>query len=165
MFFLLTLVAVAVTPAVAFDNVTPQEAYELVASRPNVYILDVRTPEEWSWVGHPGENKLGEGAPLQGKVFNISYLVRGKDGLEPNNSFLNDVKEAFKNVPDVILVTMCRSGKRSEAAATALETAGYMVKNMLTGFEGGKDARGYRSVNGWVNDGLSYNYGAGAYPD
>lgn len=37
---------------------------------------------------------------------------------------------------------------------------------MLTGFEGSKDSRGYRTKNGWAIDGLPYAYsGAGAYED
>ena len=49
--------------AFAYDNVTPSEAADMVADD-GAFILDVRTPEEWNWVGHPGENKLCEGAEL-----------------------------------------------------------------------------------------------------
>ena len=45
------------------------------------------------------------------------------------------------------------------------EEAGFAnVLNMATGFEGGKDALGYRTVNGWKVDGLPYNFNTeGAY--
>ncbi len=55
---------------------------------------------------------------------------------------------------------------RSVKAAIALEEAGYKASNILTGFEGGTDARGYRLVNGWAINGLPYTFNAaGAYED
>jgi rhodanese-related sulfurtransferase len=66
----------------------------------------------------------------------------------------------------VILIMMCRSGNRSHNAGVLLEEAGYQVLNLLEGFQGKADARGYRTYNGWINSGLPYKYsGAGAYAD
>lgn len=152
--------------ASAYEDVTPTDAYNLATSDPNVYILDVRTDSEWKWVGHPGADKLGNGAALEDKVVNVSYKIDYKGSFVVNPSFLNEVNEAFETNPNAVLITMCRSGKRSVAAAELLEANGYEVKNMLTGFEGGKDIYGYRTVNGWANDGLPYSYSStGAYAD
>lgn len=152
--------------AAAYQDVTPTEAYNLATSDPNVYILDVRTDSEWTWVGHPGADKLGTGAALEGKVVNVSYKIDYKGSFVVNPSFLTEVREAFESNPNVVLITMCRSGKRSVSAAELLEANGYEAKNMLTGFEGGKDMYGYRTVNGWANDGLPYSYSStGAYAD
>ena len=83
-----------------------------------------------------------------------------------NPTFQSDVQGLFASNPNAVLITQCRSGDRSVAAATLLESNGYQVKNMVTGFEGGKDMYGYRTVNGWANDGLPYSYdAAGAYRD
>jgi rhodanese-related sulfurtransferase len=83
-----------------------------------------------------------------------------------NPSFLSDVKEIFENNPNVVLITICRSGQRSVSAALALESAGYTAMNMLTGFEGSADSRGYRTKNGWAINGLPYSFSAaGAYDD
>jgi len=155
--------------AFAYDDVTPFDAADMVVSD-GAYILDIRTPEEWNWVGHPGENKLGEGAELQGYVLNVAYKVYHKgyskgDVLIVNTQFVKDVERLLNK--DVAIITMCRSGKRSVDAAKALEDAGFTnVYNMLTGFEGGKDDAGYRTINGWKVDGLPYNYsGVGDYKD
>lgn len=152
--------------AFAFEDVTPAEAYFKATTEANTYILDVRTDAEWTWVGHPGANKLGEGSALDNKVTNISYKIEYKKDFIINPSFIADVQQLFPNPAEVTLITMCRSGKRSVAAANALEAVGYVnMKNMVTGFEGGKDANGYRTVNGWANDGMPYSYSGEGYND
>lgn len=157
--------AVFATSAFAFENVTPTEAYDLATSDANVYIVDVRTIAEWQWLGHPGANKADEGAKLDGKVVNISYKIENKGETIVNPSFMNEINEMFAENANITLITMCRSGKRSVAAATLLEAAGYNVKNMVTGFQGGKDAYGYRTISGWVIDGLPYTYSGAGYAD
>ncbi len=153
-------------PAMAYEDVTTTDAYYMATTEANTYILDVRTSAEWDWVGHPGVNKLGDGAELEGKVINISYMIEYKGEFIINPSFLVDVQNMFPNPEEVTLITMCRSGGRSVAAAKALEAAGYLyLGNMLKGFEGSKDASGYRTLNGWKVDGLPYNYSGEAYHD
>lgn len=154
---------ISAIPSSAFEHIIPVQAYELATAYPDVYILDVRTPEEWKWVGHPGENRLGEGSGLDGKVVNIPYLVQHRDRMMINPTFVSDVKEYFEGKPDAVLITMCRSGHRSLAATAELEDVGFRAINMLTGFEGNRDVRGYRMVNGWINDGLPYHFGDGAH--
>jgi len=154
--------ALAVSSVVAFENVSPVQAYNMAIDGDNVYILDVRTVAEWKWVGHPGGDKSGYGAELDNKVVNIPYWLEIKppyhDPIWPveNHKFIIDIHQRFSD--DVVLITMCRSGGRSEMAAADLEQAGYTVYNMSTGFEGGKDDDGYRTVSGWKNDGLPYTY-------
>jgi len=163
LFAVLALALLAV-PALALEDVTPAEAYLLATTDANTYILDVRTIAEWDWLGHPGPNKLGEGAELVGKVVNISYKIEYKKSFIINPSFLTEVQESF-DPASVTLITMCRSGKRSVDAAMALEALGYSVLNMATGFEGGTDTAGYRTKNGWKLDGLPYSYSGAGYQD
>jgi len=160
----------------------------------DVYLLDVRTPEEWCWVGHPGKNKLEEGDYLEGKVINVAYKIfvyrEGKYTTVENKFFTIDALKVIRDLGNPLIITMCRSGHRSVSAgegleepfpwnllprviripwsvkaARILEENGIEVKNMLTGFEGGKDERGYRTLEqGWKNLGLPYNYNPeGAY--
>jgi rhodanese-related sulfurtransferase len=154
------------TSALSFDTINPDEAYEIVTTYTNACILDVRTKDEWKWVGHPGANELGEGAALIGKVINISYFIERK-GQFPvfNGSFLKDVDEFFEDYPDVTLITMCREGIRGTFAAALLEGAGYNVMNMEEAFQGTADTRGYRTKNGWVKRGLPYSYKGPGYKD
>lgn len=149
------------------DDLTPEEAYYMVRDYANVYIVDVRTPAEWQWVGHPGPNLKGEGAFLAGKVVNISWWIE-KHGIwhVNNDSFIKDVNEFFEDIENPVLITMCRSGHRSGLARDLLELEGYTAHNMLTGFQGDRDEFGYRTVNGWVIDGWPYTDGrGGVYPD
>lgn len=134
------------TSALAYTNLTPQEAYDAVINNDDVYILDVRTDGEFIWVGHPNiEN-----------VVNISYKIEQKKQWITNPSFVSDVDSIFGAVKNTHIITMCRSGQRSVDAAIVLENAGYTnVSNMLDGFEGGgKDQYGYRTINGWKNSSL-----------
>lgn len=154
--------ALIASSAQAYDNITAQEAYVMLASGEAI-MLDVRTPEEWAWVGHPGKNKSGYGSEIEKYVINIAWEIE-KPGhgyeLIPNNLFLGDVKK-LRLPSDKPIITICRSGGRSVSAALALEDAGYTnLYNTLKGFEGGTDSDGYRTKEeGWKNTGLPYTFG------
>ena len=160
----------------AYNDISPEDAYKMATTDADVYnmattdadvyILDVRSEAEWIYVGHPGPNKLEEGDLLNGKVVNVSYKIWKKKLFIVNPSFVSDVEDLFED-KDIVLIVMCRSGKRGKDAALALEAAGYTnVYNMTTGFQGKRDEYGYRTMNGWVIDGLPYTDGdAGRYLD
>lgn len=160
-----SLLSLCAATAFAYEDVAPDVAYTMASTDANVYILDIRTAAEWQWVGHPGKNKLGEGAGLEGKVVNVSYKIENKGSMIVNPSFLNEINEIFGENTDVVLITMCRSGSRSANASADLEAAGYRVLNLAAGFEGGSDAAGYRTRNGWKVEGLPYTYSGAGYQD
>ena len=164
-------------------DITPKEAFARASTESNVYILDVRTGQEWRWVGHPGPNGLADsngkglafksGAGLDAKVVNIAYLLdNGVGGLAANPAFDTDVNSRFGT--DDILLTLCRTGGRALTAAQELGALGYTTYRIEHGFQGdandktkpGPDTL-YLDVNGWVNSKLPYNdNAAGAYyPD
>ena len=66
--------------------------------------------------------------------------------------------EAKAGKDDVVLL-LCRSGKRSAAAAEVAAKAGFRnVFNILEGFEGNKDANGQRNrTGGWRACGLPWS--------
>jgi rhodanese-related sulfurtransferase len=168
-------------------DISPQEAFEWASTEANVYVLDVRTGQEWKWVGHPGPNGLADskgrglsfnsGAGLEGKVVNIAYwlddgqggFIKGEDN-GPQGDFDFDVDDTFS--PNDILLTLCRTGGRALLAAQHLgDDLGYTTYRIEHGFQGdandetkpGPDTL-YRDVNGWVNSKLPYNdVAAGAY--
>ncbi len=161
---LFMLVALFAAPSIAFDEVTPSEAYDEAISDPNAYILDVRQAEEWKWVAHPGPNGLGEGAALAGKVVNIPIWIMKNGSWTDNKKFLKDIEDVFGEGFDGVLITMCRSGDRGRVAAALLEGAGYVSRNISSGFEGIPDAAGYRrTVNGWIFEELPYTYKGAGY--
>jgi len=140
--------------------VTSKEAYEKWKVEPEkVKILDVRTNEEYLFVGHAA---MAWNIPL----FFQSYdwdPEKLKFPMKPNPDFISKVKQIAK--PDDIILVTCRSGGRSAMAVNQLAEAGYKnVYNITDGFEGDKveDPNsvflGQRIVNGWKNSGLPWTY-------
>ena len=125
----------------------------------NVKILDVRTLEEYIFVGHAT------------MAWNIPFTFQthewdsgGKHfAMKPNPEFMTLVKQWAK--PNETILVMCRSGSRSAMAVNALADAGYTkVYSILDGMEGDtvKDEdslfHGKRMKNGWKNSGLPWTY-------
>lgn len=138
--------------------VTAQEAYEMwLSDKDQIKILDVRTPEEYVFVGHA---PMAPNIPFQ--LFNYEMAVRNKGPLmKPNPNFIAEVDQKYKS-SDTILV-MCRSGNRSAAAVNAMAAAGFQtVYSVTDGFEGDrvKDPSspfyGKRFKNGWKNSDIPW---------
>jgi rhodanese-related sulfurtransferase len=183
--FIITLGLIAVVGTSAafaeyMGDITALDSFERASTEENVYILDVRTGQEWRWVGHPGPNGLADsngeglafnsGVQLEGKVINIAYrLDNGTGGLVENLAFDTDVGMRFST--DDILLILCRTGGRANAAAQQLGELGYTTYRIEHGFQGNENDETkpgpdtlYRDVNGWVNSKLPYNDDtAGAY--
>lgn len=108
--FLLVLLTAAALLAASYRDITSVEAKALIGKGRNVFILDVRTPQE-----------RGEGF-IPGSV------------LIPINTLENRVNEIPKNRP---VVVYCAVGSRSRAVAQALAGMGYPeVYNMRDGIMG-----------------------------
>ena len=133
--------------------VTAAEAYEMwLSAADTVKVIDVRTPEEYAFVGHP---EMSWNIPI---AF-VSYQrkdSRFEYGSRMNPDFVAHVLEVAAPT-DVLLVT-CRSGGRSAMAVNALAAAGFKnVYNIVDGVEGDKvhdpDSvfDGKRMRNGWKN--------------
>ena len=140
--------------------VTAQEAYAMWQADPDrVKILDVRTPEEYIFVGHA---EMARNIPL---LF-VKYqwdTAKNEPVVEPNPEFIARAESLF-NPADTILVT-CRSGGRSAIAVNLLAKAGFVnVYNIIDGMEGdmvndpGSANHGKRMKNGWKNSGSPWTY-------
>jgi rhodanese-related sulfurtransferase len=140
--------------------VTAQEAYDMWQADPDkVKILDVRTPEEYVFIGHPD---MAVNIPLMFPKYEW-HENKQRYGVELYADFIDVVKEHFN--PDDTILAMCRSGGRSAAAVNMLAKAGF--KNVYTitdGMEGdkvkepGSVYHGKRMKNGWKNAGLPWTY-------
>lgn len=120
----------------------PRQAWALAQSGAAV-LLDVRSAEERKFVGHvPGSQHVAWATGT---------------ALTRNPRFVREVEAKFKD-KDAVLLLLCRSGKRSAAAAEALAKAGYgSAFNVLEGFEGEIDAQQHRGVgDGWRFRGLPW---------
>jgi len=140
--------------------VTAKEAYEKWKAEPEkVMILDVRTPEEFLFVGHP---TMAWKIPVAVQSYEWD-AAKGQFPMKPLPDFASRVKKVAK-LDDTILV-MCRSGGRSAIAVNMLAQAGFThVHNIIDGMEG--DAvedpasvfLGQRLKNGWKNSGCPWTY-------
>jgi rhodanese-related sulfurtransferase len=140
--------------------VTAREAYEKWKADPDkVKIIDVRTPEEYLFVGHP---TMAWKIPLAAQTYKWD-AAKGQFPMKPLPDFVSRVSEAVK--PDDTLMVMCRSGGRSAMAVNALAKAGFKhVYNIIDGMEGDtvEDSAsvflGQRLKNGWKNSGCPWTY-------
>ncbi|SMF53860.1 rhodanese-like domain-containing protein [Pseudogulbenkiania subflava] len=119
----------------------PLEAWALLQAG-GALLVDVRTAEERKFVGHvPG-----------------SLHVAWQTGaaLIKNPRFLRELEN--KAGKDAVVLLLCRSGKRSAAAAETATKAGFsQVYNVLEGFEGDLDEQQQRGeAGGWRHWGLPW---------
>ncbi|MDR3300696.1 MAG: rhodanese-like domain-containing protein [Candidatus Accumulibacter sp.] len=126
-------------------SVTPGEAWELFNSGEAV-LVDVRTAEERQFVGCVPD------------TLHVPWMTG--ISLLRNPRFVKELQAKVSDKQDVVLL-LCRSGKRSAAAAEAAAKAGFSnVFNVLEGFEGDLDDAGHRgSFNGWRHAGLPWKQG------
>ena len=140
--------------------VTAKEAYEKWKAEPDkIKIIDVRTPEEYLFVGHP---TMAWKIPLAAQTYKWDAKKK-QFPMKPLPDFVSRVSEVAKS--DDTLMVMCRSGGRSAMAVNLLAKAGFThVYNITDGMEGDavKDPNsvfvGQRLVNGWKNSGLPWTY-------
>jgi rhodanese-related sulfurtransferase len=133
-------------------DVSPREAWEILAGAPSALLVDVRTRPEWAFVGIPDLRNLGRETVL------LSWQVYPEMAVDPD--FIAKLK-ARAGDPAAPLLFICRSGARSRAAAMAATAAGYArCYNVSEGFEGDKDAASHRGQRGgwkfaalpWIQD-------------
>ncbi len=136
------------------------DAYEKWRSSPDkVHVLDVRTPEEYVFVGHA---PMARNIPL--KVWPGEWKADEKTfDLGPNTGFVDTVRKHYK--PGDLILVMCRSGDRAAEAINALAKVGFTnAYSIVDSFEGDPvtDPDSYfdgkRMKNGWKNSGAPWTY-------
>ena len=122
-------------------GVTPKEAWELFSSGAAA-LVDVRTAEERKFVGHVPD------------TLHVPWMTG--TALNRNPRFVKELEAKVKK--DAVALLLCRSGKRSAAAAEAATKAGFShVFNVLEGFEGELDGDTRRgNLGGWRFHGLPW---------
>ncbi|MCB8976397.1 MAG: rhodanese-like domain-containing protein [Ardenticatenaceae bacterium] len=100
----------------AVKNITPNEVQELIKSKKQVLLLDVRQPEEYAHDGH----------------------IKGAR-LMPLGTLRDRASELPRDTP---IICVCRSGARSRTACEQLAHQGFEdVSNLSGGMIGWKRAR------------------------
>ena len=122
-------------------QVPPELAWALFEAG-DARLVDVRTAEERKFVGH-----------VPGSV-HVAWATG--TGMTRNPRFVKELEA--KVGKDAVVLLLCRSGKRSAAAAEAAARAGFSaVFNVLEGFEGELDADTRRGgLDGWRFHGLPW---------
>jgi rhodanese-related sulfurtransferase len=109
-------------------DITPQDAWQLF-SRQAAVLIDVRTVEERATVGYVPDS------------LHVAWATGNP--LERNHNFVRELGSKAGKLE--VILFLCRSGKRSVAAAEAVSKLGFKnVFNVAEGFEG--DGHG----SGWL---------------
>jgi|TARA_B110000305_G_C19465487_1_gene657557 rhodanese-related sulfurtransferase len=126
----------------------PNEAWSELSSRQTAFLVDVRTKEEWTFVGVPDLASLGKQTIfIEWQEYpNMSY----------NPSFVDMLMEEIGSKPVDKIFFLCRSGVRSMEAANALSNhlrnSGKNIRcvNVAEGFEGDMNLEKHRGCSsGW----------------
>jgi rhodanese-related sulfurtransferase len=133
--------------------VTAKEAYAKWQAAPElVKILDVRTPEEFLFVGSPD---MAWKIPVIAQSYQWD-AAKGKFPMQLLPDFIARVQTVAK--PDDTIMVMCRSGGRSAIACNLLAQAGFkQVHNIIDGMEGDGNGDSESAVQGgWKNSGCPW---------
>ena len=132
-------------------DISPMEAWEMLVGDKKAILIDVRTKEEWLFVGTPCIDEADQGS----RLFMIEW--RQLPLMEINSNF---IKELQLKVDDqkTKLVFLCRSGQRSAEVCEFVGNRGYaFCYNVEGGFEGPlSDKRHRGEVCGWKKLGLHW---------
>jgi rhodanese-related sulfurtransferase len=138
--------------------VTAKEAYEKWKAEPEkVKIIDVRTPEEFLFVGVP---TMAWKIPVAAQSYEWD-AEKKQFPMKPLMDFAARVQTVAK--PGETIMVMCRSGGRSAIAANFLAKAGFKnVYNIIDGMEGDVNgdsesvAQAQPLKDGWKNSGCPW---------
>ena len=150
--------------------VAGKEAYTMWKANPEgVNIIDVRTFEEYIFVGHL---EMARNIPFVFPKYqppDESDAQAAPGGRPPgcvgelNPDFVSTAQEYF--APDDTILVYCATGGRGAMAVNALAEAGFTnVYNIINGLEGdrvddpGSVYHGKHMRNGWKNTGLPWGY-------
>jgi len=110
------------------------EAYDMLNTVPDTYLIDVRTRAEYQFVGHPINaylfpyffmtQEFGKKDEQYGYRFNVK-----------NKDFISEISKIFKKTDNLLII--CRDGTRSHTSAKNLLEAGFInTVHVEDGFEG-----------------------------
>jgi rhodanese-related sulfurtransferase len=136
-------------------DLSPREAWDMLAREKNAVLIDVRSRAEWTFVGVASLAVLGK-APLYVSWQNYTTSSDGRAQMVPNPHFAAAIASAVEK--DAAAIFLCRSGGRSQSAAIAMTSKGFTrAYNLAGGFEGDRDAAGHRGqTGGWKAAGLAW---------
>ncbi len=110
------------------------EAYDMLNTVPDTYLIDVRTRPEYQFVGHPINAYLFPYLFWEGRLSKDGDRYEYDMG-KKNKAFIKEIGKLFKKTDNLLILS--RDGTRSALAAKDLMDAGYKkVYEVEDGFEG-----------------------------
>ena len=110
------------------------EAYDLLNTVPDTYLIDVRTRAEYQFVGHPFKAHLFPYMFFNTKLGKAEEEYTYQIGPK-NKTFVEEISKVFKKTDNLLIIS--RDGTRSALAAKELVDAGFKtVSDVEDGFEG-----------------------------
>jgi len=116
------------------NNILSIEAYDMLNTVPDTYLIDVRTQAEYQYVGHPNN------AYLFPYMFFTTRFAKVNEKYEyqlsqKNNEFVAEISKVFKKTDNLLIISS--DGKISALAAKDLLNEGFKkIYNISDGFEG-----------------------------
>ena len=118
-------------------TISSEECFKKLNEDQNSYLIDVRSPTEWSVDGIPDEDSF------EGILFKLA--IRNEEGNQ-NPNFIEEFS-SLEIPKDSSIFFICKSGGRSNLAANMIENEGYKsLFNVEDGFTLGWKPKGFPSV-------------------
>jgi len=109
------------------------EAYDMLNTVPDTYLIDVRTREEYQYVGHPVNAYLFPYMLFSDRLEKVGEKYEYRTAR--NKDFVAEITKAFKKTDNLLILS--RDGSTSALGAKELTAAGFKnVFDITDGFEG-----------------------------
>lgn len=139
----------------SITQIQPQEAFQLLLEDQNSVLIDVRTAEEFNFVGFVNADQFNN------RMIFLPWQIFPE--MNENPKFAPALGDSLKKLfgdkaREAKLIFLCRSGGRSSQAANYAFDLGYEnCYNLVSGFEGDLDEKKHRGkINGWKANNLPW---------
>lgn len=129
-------------------QINPSDAFNNLKKSAKAFLIDVRTPEEFNFVG------IVDASSFDNRIALLPWQLMPAMNINPD--FVNELTKSFKL--DDELYFLCRTGGRSNQAALQAIALGFQnCYNIVNGFEGDLDSSNQRGkINGWKSSNLPW---------
>jgi rhodanese-related sulfurtransferase len=116
------------------NNILSIEAYDMLNTVPDTYLIDVRTQAEYQYVGHPNNAYLFPYMYFTTRFAKVNEKYEYQLS-EKNKDFVAEITKVFKKTDNLLIISS--DGKISALAAKDLLAEGFKkISNISDGFEG-----------------------------
>jgi len=130
------------------EQISPQNAFELLKNQKNSFLIDVRTNEELNFVG------VVDASSFNNRMIFLAWQTL--PNMQQNQNFMSDLVSKVNKDSEVLF--LCRTGGRSNQSAQFASSIGFKkCYNIINGFEGDLNSKNHRGlINGWKASNLPW---------